>query len=743
MNIRNFFNKIRSINNTELVLPSELASIPMRDKISIDKIQELSEYKDNYRELLLKNKNLFSNEISIKYFNDEMLMNFNLFSNLIVNHDEIFNLYTTPEYIKKEKYIHRIVNPIKIKLYIDKMHELYEETHLRLIALKELYDEIESRKIIISRHNKEILVNEIYNLTTNYVIFANNVYAALKEVETYRNELQTEINFDEKTRDEIIKNYYDKIVNYVKKLIPDKLYQISNMSIDIVSMIAYLERELEIYVYNNIKVDELNQELTQIDNIPKTLDNREMLLEKINVLEIKYIVLNDYGRYELDLGSLYEVKFDILTIDIINQKKSPFTNIKDNRVIEYYSKVIKNRIVTYITGNDSLLEHKLKEDDKHIISAIYDILPIFGYQVLESLFLLNLVLSMRSLETAKYFFKNYKVDITHVDEDRYIIERNIWLTAIRNIFNFTNDKGNLRRFPLATLCRLYSLYFDEKPRYLERYMAFAEMYKVFVGNNKSDKLYVPEGIESINLNCDLEALRNNIAKRINNKKVIMPSTMREIDVNYLDNYLHNSTVPEIVLNEGLECIYGNIDLGKLKTEKLTIPSTLFCISPYDGNFYPFQSYVQVPRLIFTKFEKSTMLTRYKKDRNLMLRVKCEMSIKELWDDRYNKYVKINDKWIITEKPKLSPNTIHLISSSGFARSISIDSVVKKTFLADLSWLDASSLGKIMASNIVEKVITKCSSFIDEAIDEATHGIDNTQVKTRTKSKRYGSEFYEH
>ena len=217
MNIRNFFNKIRSINNKELVLPSNLASIPMRDKISIDKIQELSEYKDNYRELLLKNKNLFSNEISIKYFNDEMLMNFNLFSNLIVNHDEIFNLYTTSEYIKKEKYVHRIVNPIKIKLYIDKMHELYEETHLRLIALKELYDEIESRKIIISRHNKEILVNEIYNLTTNYVIFANNVYAALKEVETYRNELQTEINFDEKTRDEIIKNYYDNnVVGQVK-----------------------------------------------------------------------------------------------------------------------------------------------------------------------------------------------------------------------------------------------------------------------------------------------------------------------------------------------------------------------------------------------------------------------------------------------------------------------------------------------------------------------------------------------
>ena len=100
MNIRNLFNKKKKVKNTELVLPSNLASIPMRDKISLDKIDELNKYKEEYRELLISNKHLFGHDITRNYFNDEMVLNFNLFGKLVINHDEIFNRSTTRIYSK-------------------------------------------------------------------------------------------------------------------------------------------------------------------------------------------------------------------------------------------------------------------------------------------------------------------------------------------------------------------------------------------------------------------------------------------------------------------------------------------------------------------------------------------------------------------------------------------------------------------------------------------------------------------
>ena len=409
MNLKELIKKIfkSETKNYGLALPTDLVSVPMRDCLDDDKIKELDEYKDNYLEILAQKKHFTSHNISSKDFSQEMLMNFELFGRLVINHDNNYNLDTMKDYEKDELWLKQRINPIKIKLYIDKMEAMYNETHLRLVALKEIYSESGKK---LSKDKQSAILNEIYNLTSNFIIFKNNIYAALKEVETYKKEFSYGQNTPDITDQEYVLNRHElDLTYYVSILIPDKLYALKNINLDVIDKIAYLERELELYAYNHLKIDDLNQELEAIDKIEKAPKNRQMLLDKINEVEIKYLVLNDYGGHELDLKPLYEVKFDILTIDIVNQEESPFKNIPAGRELKYYKDIILDKLTTNITGVDSLLNQILPDGKKYLIQYIVELLKYDNLNlalILQSAFSLSLVLSAVSHEKMNYFFNN-------------------------------------------------------------------------------------------------------------------------------------------------------------------------------------------------------------------------------------------------------------------------------------------------------------------------------------------------
>ena len=674
MNLKELIKKIfkSETKNYGLALPTDLVSVPMRDCLDDDKIKELDEYKDNYLEILAQKKHFTSHNISSKDFSQEMLMNFELFGRLVINHDNNYNLDTMKDYEKDELWLKQRINPIKIKLYIDKMEAMYNETHLRLVALKEIYSESGKK---LSKDKQSAILNEIYNLTSNFIIFKNNIYAALKEVETYKKEFSYGQNTPDITDQEYVLNRHElDLTYYVSILIPDKLYALKNINLDVIDKIAYLERELELYAYNHLKIDDLNQELEAIDKIEKAPKNRQMLLDKINELEIKYLVLNDYGGHELDLKPLYEVKFDILTIDIVNQEESPFKNIPAGRELKYYKDIILDKLTTNITGVDSLLNQILPDGKKYLIQYIVELLKYDNLNlalILQSAFSLSLVLSAVSHEKMNYFFNNYQIDFNDVNLPYHFMKK---LPAVGIE---TKDK-----IPLGTVCWINNLNIimekngqgfinGDTNRIVEIYNYFSG-----IESEKTLEYKVPEGITEIRPFYTDWFIRDTILEGSAGKTLITPNSLKSIFLEHFYNYKNDNNlyIKKVVLNEGLEEIIGNLDFDSIKTESITIPSTLLNIHQ-TNSFFPNDSIMKsASEFIFTNFEASNILND-EKSRKYILRGLCRRA--------YSNFRIMTNPNIYIHESEHNPRNIILVSSNGSSYIISINEIVRENLLKEI------------------------------------------------------------
>ena len=383
--------------------------------------------------------------------------------------------------------------------------------------------------------------------------------------------------------------------------------------------LAYIERELELYTYNNLKVDNLNEELCLIDEIDKTRENRDMLIKRIEALEKKYILLNDFGGYELDLEPLYQVKFDILTIDIMNERKTPFDIVPPygrKREYLYYEAILAKRIETNVTGADSLISHALKAKDKDVIKIISDVLINgkmggFCYDlILENKFKLSCALSMESYEKAKYFFNNYKLDFSY-DSDGNDTQLIYHVELDCLFYGYDEDKTLIfenSSVPLRTIFHIIKNIYgkgkydkENNPKAL-----YAKIYDCFCKSDPVDVLMVPEGITKINFPSHRSPDYERFCRAIYGKTVVMPSTLESIDIN-LDSsiYRDETYIPEIILNEGLQSVKAHINTLGLGIKALTIPSTLNYFYVAGGSRHI--NLLGVNEITFTNFEDSQIL----------------------------------------------------------------------------------------------------------------------------------------
>lgn len=715
-----------------LALPTDLVSVPTRDSLDDNKIKTLDEYKDNYLEILSQKKHFTSRDIESVDFNQEMIMNFELFGRLVINHDSDYNLSTMADYERNELLLRQKVIPRKIKLYIDKMESMFNETHLRLIALKEIYSEIGKK---LSKDKQNAILNDIYNLTSKYIIFKNNVYAALKEVETYKAEILTSsIIKNETIENDVLNMHESDLTSFASYFIPKTLDTINKSNLDAFDKMAYLERELEIYAYNNLKIDDLNQELEKIDKIEKTPSNRKLLLEMINELEIKYLVLNDYGGHELDLKPLYEVKFDILTIDIVKQEESPFKDVF-GRELKYYEDIILEQISTNITGLDSLLNQRLPDDKKYLIEC-FDILLRhaggYGYSLLHNNnFCLSLILSAASDEQMNYFFDNYQIDFEKGGLPY------IFALEIPNIGIKTNDK-----IPLSTVCWINNIDILCKKANNGVYLInedtdrIVQIYNYFASNENDKKFEyrIPEGIVEIEqdvLNKEFGSITiNQIIKNANHKTFITPSSLRKLQLPYIIGYLHST---KVIFDEGLEHLSCS-SLIDYDTRLLTIPSTLrnayqstLTTAFQNNNAYVNTIVSHMSKIIFTNYEDSITL-RNQEQTFSIIRYLFQSSLYdlrvELDTPSITSYTKLNIK----------PRRIVLVSKKGYEITISVDEIITKEFLKLIksecynktSNLKNKDLTSYFNSNFEEKVIYEIKKQIDE--------IMNNEIKTTNKKK---------
>ena len=731
MNIKELIKKLfkYGTKNYGLALPTDLVSVPMRDSLDDDKIKELDEYKDNYLEILSQKKHFTSRDISSQDFNQEMIMNFELFGRLVINHDNNYNLDTMADYEKKELWLKQMINPRKIKLYIDKMEAMYNETHLRLVALKEIYSEIGKK---LTKDKQNAILNEIYNLTSNYIIFKNNVYAALKEVETYKkeiNNLEYKIEYEEEDV-YLLSQYGFKLYNYASMLIPDRFNEIEKKNNDDID-IACIEREMEIYAYKNLKVDDLNQELEDIDKIEKTPENRQMLLDRINELEIKYIVLSNYGGHELDLKPLYEVKFDILTINIVNQEESPFKNIPVGRELKYYEDIILDRITTNITGIDSLLNQRLDDGKKYLINYIVELLKYDNLNlrlILQSTFSLSLVLSAESDEKMNYFFNNYQIDFEKNDLP-YHFARKSYDTGM-----YIETESVI---PLSTVCWINNINIlmlqtgqgfinGDTNRIVEIYNYFSNK-----ANENSSQYKIPDGIIKIEMPFDGAIARDLILDKAEGKTLITPSSLKTLK---LPKVFGNLYVHKVILNEGLESITGPALIDDT-ANFLTIPSTLQnayesvlsnVLHSHDAFAWDYD--VLIEKIVFTNCEDSITL-HDEKQMDDIIRCLYEASMWHLWN-------KLNSGKVKPPYVGLSflPRDIVLISKDGRQAVVSISTIVNIEFLIMMKSIYAKGFNSRKSKYIYlyfkgkfeEKIINEAKEKINEVI--------NNEIKTTNKKK---------
>ena len=631
MNIKELLYKLFKVKVKSLALPTDLESIPMRDKLNADKILVLDNYKNKYLESISHKKIITSHDITSHNFNNEMLMNFNLFGRLVIKHNDIYNFDTMEDYEKDKLWIKQRITPTKIKLYIDRMEEMYNETHLRLIALKEIYQEI---GITLSKNKRSAILNEIYNLTSSYIILKNNFLASLVEMKTYKNELYVTPDITETAGKRLLSEYEKELLNYVSLFIPDKIKQLESNN-DIEYRIAYLERELEIYTYNNLKIDDLNKELEELDKITKTKDNKFKILDKLHLLELKYKMLSNYGENELDLKPLYEVKFDALTFDINDIDYNPFKEFILKKDLKHYEDIIFEKINTYITGKDSILNNQLDESEKDIINCFVNILKDndqYDYQdILMDKMKLALLLSVPSIDKMIYFFENTKIDLKYNDILKQYLKGYDYIFNTDEVISFSTI---CRIFPLPS--NIYYDLFEIIDDYVKIYNYYHQKHLLIDANVYK----FPEGITTININpnsilahyklddssiMNFSSIINYFANKINDKTMIMPSSLKEIDLG--DNPYHiHASVPKIILNDGLKSFKGDILYLFDNIESITIPSSLEKISFYNyldtdnpqfdklylynqqiPEYSDFKSYYTFQEIIFDNFEDSIIL----------------------------------------------------------------------------------------------------------------------------------------
>ena len=251
----------------------------------------------------------------------------------------------------------------KLRLYLNDINLIENETTLRLIALKEIIG-----KNILFHKSKMIIQEEINLLSNLFIIFHGQRQAIHKEIDSVFKIIELDnYNIDQK----LITEKYNKVLEYATDRIPIQNYQhIDNL----ILKTAIIERELEVYVYRHKKdFDQLLIELDEIDGIEKTMQNKNYLLDRVLKIERDILLFQEYSNHPISdevMKKLYKVKFDILTSDIHYRYDSPIS--KEDKGIEYYKNMITDRLHNILKGNNPIFNQTFSSDIQKAVSIIQE-----------------------------------------------------------------------------------------------------------------------------------------------------------------------------------------------------------------------------------------------------------------------------------------------------------------------------------------------------------------------------------
>ena len=598
-----FFNEqqVRIINIGDLI------QIPGREYFKDNKeaLELIEEYKKECLEILSQKKTIVTKDIS----NNELISKKDMYINLLLNIVMKEDYYT---YENQELLDNKIIL-LKLKLYLEAIIKIENETIARLIALLELE---KSRKVPI--RNRNTLKTEIDNLKISLYTLISQKTSIKTEIDNYLTHISIS---DNRMYPSKIEERRDKTIKYASHLIDvNEIYSNKELTDNNIykqmAIIALLETKIEEYLYTNKpSMWYLNGSADSIKYTPdlnyreaKTIKNR--LLQDLNKLEEQYMLYHKFGRnlvtYD-DWYSLYSAKFRILTFDI---SENYYDGYLDNLIFGNVNEIESTIYASIITHK----QFNIARGANTVINAIHKFITVKQHDLYTEENIKKMLANYFKEDSTRFEFygtKNYHIS---VEAFRLLLS----LDSKKDFYRLLNSQINIRKLPNNPYFNIFqghdgTFVFDDIiplstilevidnkgiPDYYkclkELYTLYKEIYGnyFFMANDIFDRIpngvkyndiyLLPEGIKIIQAHYEPNKYYlKKIINEVNDKIVIFPKSLRAINGAF---FKPTSSTKGMILNDELERIgyYSQIETYK---EILDIPSSITWCDKYGIEMY--------------------------------------------------------------------------------------------------------------------------------------------------------------
>ena len=613
--------KIRNLFKKEQVIPSTNITRYDTSSISIPKYLELSEEAkkvvDGYIEEIdlekLDTLMLYADEMS-EYANANTELLLKLFFRITQKPLE-FELSRLSDEEIAERRLDALIQREEVGLYKQGLENLEEESTLRAVALEEIKRRESKRKFdflgLFGRAERLKRKNqmELLELATERMKISKKTIE--QQMAVVKNEIESEESIstsldvynalqrssDKTLDDKALRIRAQKLIPMASLVIPNEVNSLQRKAWgiyfkkkDAVEFLAEVQRKLDVYAYTHRKdIEQLRQEVSEIKKQKKTTKKREELLSRVNQIRTMYKVFGQYITSE-DLQSLYEAKFEVLTIGANEQDKSPFEEIKNNEEKEYYRKIIEAKLEDILLGRNAYFANEFGKNQSKAMQIVREIIQkengdYSGEKVLTNQRILALLLSFEGTEEFIKFFKEAKFF-----DQNDLVER------------FDNASKNIKwedKLTLETISRLEGSIIPKNS--MEKLSPWIKLilksslencFREGIISRKDGFWQLPEGIREIvfysfvsGVNSYDKKLFHELQKISKNDTVICPSTLRIIKTpTYIEaRYLYDINITGIELNEGLEEIQ-DYAFEDRSIKRITFPHSLRRIGKYAFTF---------------------------------------------------------------------------------------------------------------------------------------------------------------
>lgn len=595
------FKKKKVAQCQSLVCLNDLIDMPKKDDFAEDaKALELIDgYKEEYLKTLKKDRTILSVDLMPKELQEYKNIYLDLTVSLCLDDESGISFDIVDDVKAGSEKLESMIKRIKLDLYLSEVRALEKETRLRLVALNELF-----MSGIFPRNKMVPAANEINNLVFALVVFMSQQSSMEKSKDNYLIQVKNlvTLELEASNEEELDSERLQELKRLMALIMPDRLKELEEKDLNPKLFIAKIEQILEIYVYTHLdyleqlafQVDGLEGDLNRkrtaiinddgdigfIDNKILVKQAQDKYLELVERIESLYKIFSVFGRNKVsksDIKKLYEVKFRILTLNILERDIDIMSKITYTE-LEVYQDILYRKLENIAQGENDYIAYFARTHNMDEAKAIKTIINIFrdennlldAKRILSNRILLAFLLTLENDDNLTVFFQDLLVSKDMCKELDFFDEMFGW-----------NDYLPLSSIYFIAECNI--AIFKDKTFGIKD--ALYDFYQMFSNRNtiSNNYFFFPEGLNKIDgyrviSSVDSDAITY-ISELVDKKTIVMPKSMRVIR----SMQLYNQGELGMVLNEGLESL-DEYALSNFNVSTLNFPSTLIEISNSAVNF---------------------------------------------------------------------------------------------------------------------------------------------------------------